>query len=72
MIRLAFIILLLLLGQAFFIISQEDIDFHAGRETLSILYLNWFGQVYNSAVKLTGEVTKVDWFSYENISLKNS
>ena len=66
MIRLIFIVLLLLFGQAFFIVSQENIGFHEGRGHLGILYLNWFEQVYNSVSSLTGEVIKTDWFSYNN------
>jgi len=69
MIRLLFVVFLLLFGQLFFIVSHEEIDFDTERQELKMLYLNWFGSVYDSAAKLTGEVIKVEWFSY-NLSQK--
>lgn len=66
MIRLIFIILLLLLGQAFFIISKERIDFDTGRDELGQLYLQWFGSIYTSGVEITGDIVSIDWFGYNN------
>ncbi len=74
MTRLIFIILLLLFGQAFFIISKEKIDLKdpIDKDKLQQLYLVWFGELYESSIEITGKVTEIDWFGYSNVSIKNS
>lgn len=66
MTRLLFIIFLLLIGQAFFIVSKEkiDIDSETGKAKLFALYIGWFGGSYDKFFEVTGKVVQTDWFSY--------
>lgn len=74
MIRLLFILTLLVFGQFFFIISKENIDLSNSleKDKLFSLYLGWFGNNYNQFFDLTGQVIKMDWFSYNSTNLNHS
>jgi hypothetical protein len=74
MTRLLFIVMLLLIGQGFFIISKEKIDVHSeiGKDKLVTLYLAWFGGTYDKFFEVTGKVVKTDWFSYNFSNLTHS
>ncbi|HVY01521.1 MAG TPA: hypothetical protein VHA12_02035 [Candidatus Nanoarchaeia archaeon] len=74
MIRFIFIVSLLLLGQFFFIVSKEKIDFSSSldKDKLFALYVSWFGHSYDQFFDITGQVIKRDWFSYNNTNLSHS
>lgn len=74
MTRLLFIIFLLLIGQAFFIISKENIDIgnQIGKDRLVSIYLAWFGANYDRFFEISGQVIHSDWFSYNLTNLTSS
>lgn len=61
--RLAFVIILLLLLGAFFIISNENINLNDdnGLNDLGDAYYVWAAGVFDNMVILIGDVIKSDW-----------